>query len=448
MAGGIFDTSVGKVRPGTYVNFVAEKKATIDKSQRGIVVVPIKGAKYGAKNSVVEITTDNADTLQSIIGFSVYDDEPTMLVIREALKKSTVVKAYIMNEGTKATVTDDNSLTATAIHGGTRGNQLTYSVVANPIANFDVKIYLSGTKVEEFTKLSTVEELVSCKSNFITFSGTGALVAITGVSLVGGTDGDTTTDELTTFLDDLENIKFNAVAFPIPGLSEQQFASIKSKIKYLRDNLGKTGQFVVSGFEADYEGIINVTNGVVLDDGTEIDAVKATAYIAAITAGAEYNESNTFKNYDSAVKVLGIKKNEEAEKAISKGELFFSMSNAGDVVIEYDINSLNSSEAMANKVDAYKKNRLIRVQDTLLDDLQSEFSPAKYNNNTEGWDLMEGIGKAILKKYESENAISDVDYEKDFCVDRAASKGDATYINIAIKPVDSAEKIYITVKTA
>ena len=60
---------------------------------------------------------------------------------------------------------------------------------------------------------------------------------------------------------------------------------------------------------------------------------------------------------------------------------------------------------------------------------------------------MEGRGNAILKQYEADNAISDVDYDNDFLVDRTKSSGDGTYINVAIKPVDSAEKIYITVKT-
>ena len=119
----------------------------------------------------------------------------------------------------------------------------------------------------------------------------------------------------------------------------------------------------------------------------------------------------------------------------------------GKVIIEYDINSLATAASIGNRPDGYKKNRFIRVIDTLLEDLQTEFPPARFNNNQEGWDLMEGRGNAILKQYEADNAISDVDYDNDFLVDRTKSSGDGTYINVAIKPVDSAEKIYITVKT-
>ena len=446
MAGGAFDVSVGKIRPGTYVNFEAPKTNTVEKTERGVVVIPIAGSKYGKKGSVIEVSASNADTLQSQLGFSVYDNEESMLLIREALKKATTVKVYLMNEGEKATITS-GSLTATALYGGSRGNSFTVTIVANAINGYDVTIYLAGSKVEEFTQLSTVEELIACNSKYLTFSGTGDLTEVAGAVLTGGTDGETANSNLTTFLDDLENISFNAVAFPIDDLDVSAFASIKSKIKYLRNSLGKTGQFVVANYAGDYEGIINVTNGVILSDETVIDAVKATAYVAGATAGAAYNTSNTYSTYDDAVKVFGIKENEKAELAIKNGEFFFSLSNDGKVIIEYDINSLATAASIGNRPDGYKKNRFIRVIDTLLEDLQTEFPPARFNNNREGWDLMEGRGNAILKQYESDNAISDVDYENDFLVDRTKSSGDATYINVAIKPVDSAEKIYITVKT-
>lgn len=446
MAGGTFDISVGKVRPGTYINVENKNAVVAPRTSRGVVIIPISGAKYGAKGSIVEVTAKNADMLYDKLGFSVYESaEPSMILIREALKNSTTVKAYILNEGEKATVTD-GELNATAICGGSRGNDLKVAIIANPVEGFDIKIYLGDSKVEEFVKISKIEDLINCNSKFVAFSGTGELSAKASLALTGGTDGDTKTEALTAFLDELENIKFNAVAFPMQ-LEESQIASVKSKIKYLRNDLGKTGQFVFANCPADFEGVINVTNGVVLDDGTKISAVMATAYVAGITAGANYNVSNTYKPYVGAVTVNGLKTNEEAEDAIRNGELFFSFSNSGEVVIEYDINSLTSKDALGNRPDGFKKNRYIRVIDTLMDDLQSEFTPGKFDNNPEGWDLMEGRGYAILKQYESDNAIADVDYDNDFLVDRTKSTEDGTYITAAIKPLDSAEKIYITVKT-
>lgn len=445
MAGGTFDITIGKVRPGTYVNVEAKAKDAVESADRGIAVIPIQ-AKYGKAESIIEVTATNAASLKNVLGFSVYDDEPTMLLIREALKHATTVKAYILAEGEKATVKSGN-LTATALYGGSRGNSFTVVITANPTSGFDVTVYLGGIKVETFEQITTVEELIAANSTYLKFAGEGNLTETAGTVLSGGTDGTVSNSSITTFLDNLENIIFNAVAFPIAELETSTYAAIKSKIKFLRDSLGKTGQFVTANYAADYEGIINVTNGVVLSDGTEIDAVKATAFVAGITAGAAYNVSNTQQPYDDAVSVLDLKANEKAEIATTKGEFYFSLSNSGEVVIDYDINSLCSAIAQGDKPDGFKKNRYIRVIDTLLEDLKDEFPPARFNNNEEGWDLMEGRGNAILKQYEADNAISDVDYETDFLVDRTASRGDATYINVAIKPVDSAEKIYITVKT-
>lgn len=215
----------------------------------------------------------------------------------------------------------------------------------------------------------------------------------------------------------------------------------------MRENQGKTGQFVVANFDGDYEGIINVTNGVELEDGTVIEPYMATSYVAGVTAGAEYNESNTYKEYIGATNVHGIKSSAEADKAITNGEFFFSISNSGKIVIEYDINSLHSKDAVANKSSAYSKNRVIRVIDTLSDDLQEAFPPGKYTNDSESWDLMEGIGNSLLKEYEADHAIKDVNYEGDFAVDKITSNTDSTYINVSITPLDSAEKIYITVQT-
>lgn len=444
--GGAFDLNIPKTLPGTYINFASESIPKIEPSSRGTVIIPLANAKYGPGQQFIEITASEASQITNVLGYSVYDSsDASMLLIREALKCATSVFVYNLAEGTKATVTCGN-LTATAKYGGSRGNDFKIVIASNPVDGFDVTVYLASSKTEKIMQVSTVADLIAAGSNYLTFTGDGALEATAGVSLSSGADASTSTDNLTTFLDALENINYQAVAFPISGLTDNHFASIKSKCDYLRTTIGKSGQFVVSGYAGDHEGIINVTNGVVLTDGTQIDAVKATAWVAGVTAGAKYNESNTYRVYDGAASVLGIKSKEKAEKAIASGELFFGTNLSNEVVIVYDINSLVTITDVKN--ESFKKNRFIRVIDNLLVDLQTEFSPAKFDNNSEGWDRMEGIGRTILKAYQEDNAIDEVNEETDFLVDRNRSTGDGTYINIGIKPVDSAEKIYISVKTS
>lgn len=131
--------------------------------------------------------------------------------------------------------------------------------------------------------------------------------------------------------------------------------------------------------------------------------------------------------------------------AINKGHFVFSISEENKVVVEYDINSLTSFKQP--KDETYRKNRVIRVFDTFEEAVQLNFPPNKYGNYSDGWDTMEGVGKSILKQFSDAGAISDVDYDNDFLVDRDASCGDKTYFNTKLKPVDSAEKLFFTTHT-
>jgi hypothetical protein len=279
-------------------------------------------------------------------------------------------------------------------------------------------------------------------------------VATAGVALEGGgndtviplADGDDDTEGTTdfgTFTDALEGIKFNAVALPS---SEQGYIdALITKIKALRENAGKGVVGVISSTTSpDYEGIINVTNGVYLGEQA-ITPVQATAWVAAASAAAGYTQSTTYWKYDGATAVNGVKTNEETIAAINKGEFIFSLSEAGEVVVEYDINTLTSWNKPKDKT--YRKNRVIRVFDAFQEAIQLNFPPNKFDNSPEGWAIMEGIGKSRLSRVDRAGAIHNVDYANDFLVDRSLSTGDEVYFNVGLEAVDSAEKLYFTIKT-
>lgn len=444
MAGGTFDKLVGKVRPGTYINFVSTKHDTVGISSRGIVVIPLTNHNYGPVGEFITLDCGSPDAAIDKLGYSVYDSDENrqMLLIREALKKAQKVIIYRVNSGTAAKATSE-PITATAKYPGTRGNKLSFTVSANPVDGFDVQVNLDGSKVAEYEGLSTVEDLIAQDCAYITFSGTGALKAIAGVNLTSGTDTTVENDDVTTFLDAIEGVKFNTLCFPLTDASLQTAA--KTKIKYMRENMGKGVQVVMPDTESDdYEGVINVTNAVVVDGVTLTDA-EACAWVAAATAGASNVQSNTYVEYEGASAVAGAKSHEEAVAAINNGEFFFSVSEAGAVVVEYDINSLVTFADGKDKT--YRKNRVIRVFDTFAEALQLNFPPNKYDNNAVGWDIMEGIGRTIMKQFEDAGAITNVDYDNDFLVDRGTSRGDETFFNVGLQPVDSAEKLYFTIAT-
>lgn len=444
MAGGTFDKLVGKVRPGTYINFVSTKHDTVGISSRGIVVIPLTNHNYGPVGEFITLDCGSPDAAIDKLGYSVYDSDENrqMLLIREALKKAQKVIVYRVNSGTAAKATSE-PITATAKYPGTRGNKLSFTVSANPVDGFDVQVNLDGSKVAEYEGLSTVEDLIAQDCAYITFSGTGALKAIAGVNLTSGTDTTVENDDVTTFLDAIEGVKFNTLCFPLTDASLQ--TATKTKIKYMRENMGKGVQVVMPDTESDdYEGVINVTNAVVVGGVTLTDG-EACAWVAAATAGASNVQSNTYVEYEGASAVAGAKSHEEAVAAINNGEFFFSVSEAGAVVVEYDINSLVTFADGKDKT--YRKNRVIRVFDTFAEALQLNFPPNKYDNNAVGWDIMEGIGRTIMKQFEDAGAITNVDYDNDFLVDRGASQGDETFFNVGLQPVDSAEKLYFTIAT-
>jgi len=441
MPGGTFDKIVGKVRPGTYINFESTRPTRIRGRNRGAVTIPLINHPYGPGEEFIRIARNAPEAQRHKLGYSVFD--PELLLVREALKAAAEVVVYIPKQGAKATATENN-LTVTAKYGGARGNDLRVAVTANPTGGFDVSVWLGSDRVFNVTGLSEIDELIKVGNNdWVDFAGGGALVAHAGFSLSGGVTGNATNADITKYIDSSESQSWDTMAFPIAQAALK--AAVASKIKYLRDN-GKYRTAAVSGLQADCIGIINVTNGVVLNDGTEIDAFKATAFIAASDAAALYHiESLTYRPYEGAVSILGEKNHEEAEAAINKGEFFFSWNERGEVAVEYDINSLVTFERP--KGEYYRKNRVRRTLDSFAKDVMLEFPPNRFHNNEDAWDAMEGLGRELLLRYEGNNAIMNVNFEEDFRVNRGESIGDEVFFDVFIQPVDSAEKLFFTIKT-
>lgn len=442
MAGGNFNKQVGKVRPGTYVNYESARLDMVKLSERGIVIIPLS-LTWGPVKEFITITNGAPDAQFSKIGYGVYENDPVgnMLLIREALKMAQKVIVYRLAGGAKATATV-GALTATAAYEGSRGNSLRLVIEENPIAGFDVYLYLDTIVVFEQMGATTIGSLEA--NDWVVWSGTAGtdLTATAGTTFTGGTDTAKTNSDVTSFLDASEVIVWNTMCFPF--IDETLRTALKTKIKYFRDNVGKKVAAVAPQFQGNYEGIIGVDNGVVLNDGTQISILQACAWVAAADAAASNTESNTYLSYDGAADVFGKKTNEETIDAINKGLFFFSAIN-GSVVVEYDINTLTNFNPPKGK--DYRKNRVRRVLDTFDESLQLNFPPNKFDNSPDGWDLMESLGKQILISFRDAGAIKDVDLDADFLVDRAASVGDETYFNVGIAPVDSSEKLYFTVRT-
>ena len=442
MAGGTFDNVGEKVIPGNYINLKAQEQTALVTSTRGITVIPLANFDWGPKKTFISVDAAQPDKNFALIGRSIYDDNKSIRLIREALKGAKTVYAYIMSGGDKAKMTC-GKLTITAKYGGTRGNDITVTVSANPAGGMDVLIHLDTKKIGEYEGIKDASELENVNNEYVDFTGSGELEATAGTKLSGGTTVASTNEEVSEFLDACERIKSQSIAFPFGDKTLKEM--FKSKISYMRNRLGKTVVGVVSNFAADYEGIINDTNTVELESG-ELTVEEATAFVAGIQAGATESQTNTYRKYDGAIRVIGEKNNEEAEAALKKGEFFFIMSENDEVIVQSDVNSLVTFTK--TKTKDYRKNKIIRVYDAFADALHENFPPARYNNTPEDWSLEEGLGRALLKEFEnSRSAIKNVDYDNDFKVDTEKSVDDYTVFNIGLQAVDATEKFYFNITT-
>ena len=114
---------------------------------------------------------------------------------------------------------------------------------------------------------------------------------------------------------------------------------------------------IANSTTADYEGIINNVNGVVLADGTSVSAVNFTAWVAGATAGAQITESLTGKVVSNAQSIVGLLSNNDIIDGINAGKFILSLNQNGDVKVEKDINSLHTYTADKNYI--FSKNVLI-----------------------------------------------------------------------------------------
>lgn len=443
MAGGNFKLSSPKVRPGTYVNIINGKQPTAAASPTGIGMIPLIGYDWGPRDEFIHLTAESPDAGKNKFGRSIYDDNDLMMLVQLMFLNATEVYVWIPGGGIQASATvqlaDSKTATVKAKYQGTLGNSLKLVSVANPEGGFDVSVILDGSEVELFEGAETLKDLED--SSYITVTTDEKLTAFASASFSGGTDEESKLNaSVAKFLDASEKIKFNCMAFPTADAS--LITALITKIKYIRNNIGWKCGAVIANTAADQEAIYNLTNGFAYN-GVELTAEQAAAWLAGAAAAADYTTSLTYKVVTGATGLVGEKTNEESIQAIKNGETFFSLDESGNVILEYDHNS-KVTFAQDDPADI-GKGRPCRVYDTLANDLLLTFVPGKFNNDPDGWSVMEGLGRAMLQAYQNDGAITNVDLETDFKVDQGASIGDSVFINVGIQAVDSAEKYYFTV---
>lgn len=440
MAGGVW-LAQNKTRPGCYINFKAVAKSSMTVGDRGIVAMGLP-LSWGAQDKLIEVlSSDLIDgTSQKLVGFTAFDSKSKLLA--GALNYAYKALVYRMDAGgSKATMTLGN-LTATAKYNGTFGNKIIIAITKDTSTGlWTVITYVNGANLDS-QKVSNVTELDN--NDYVTFSGNGELEETLGIALEGGTDGTVT-----------DSVAYPAMFKSLKMARWQTYAcfssetSIKSSvvtfITGMREDEGRYVQGVVADYDgADYEGIINSISGAVIDD-VKFTKEEFVVIVSGMTAGANFNESNTARKINGATAIVGELTDSEIKTALSNGKFLLSTSSDGSIKVEQDINSLHTYSEDKNY--NFSKNRVIRTLDEIGTSTKITWENSymgKVDNNETG----RGLFKGDLIQYGNElqrlAGIQEFGGADDITIAQGKDL-DAVLVEWYVKPVDSMEKLYMRV---
>lgn len=439
MAGGTW-LSQNKKRPGAYINFKSVPRSTMTVGDRGIVAIGLS-LKWGKEGELIEVLSSSLldGSSKKLIGFDAFSSDSKLLA--GALSYAYKALVYRMDVGgSKATATIGN-LTITAKYNGTFGNSILVTIKALENGLFEVITYINGETVN-IQKVATISELEN--NDFVDFSGDGDLEENAGTALSNGTNG--TYNESTAY-----PLMFKALKMA----HWQTFAcnssdvTIKSNvcdfINQLRNDEGKYVQGVVADYDgADYDGIINSITGCVIDE-VEYSKEEFTSIVAGMTAGANFNQSNTAKKINGATKIIGELDNSEIEKALKNGKFLLSTSAKGEIKVEQDINSLHTFTK--EKDYNFSKNRVRRTLDEIGTSTQLIWLDSymgKVDNNATGRGLFKGDLISYGNELQRLSGIQEFNGKDDITISQGNDL-DSVLVDWYVKPVDSMEKLYMTV---
>ncbi len=430
--GGVF-TSDNKVLPGAYINFVSKARALGSIGERGILAMPW----YGDYGNVGEIIQLDSETFQTdclrLLGHNYSDDE--MLPLREAFKGASVVKLFRVGGGKKASA-KNGTFTVTAIHEGTRGNDIKIVVLSDVDSDgVIVETYLDGY-LKDSQKVSSVSELV--QNDFVSFSGTGAISPTAGLVLSGGENGVSSGNDYSQFLKAIEAENFTTVVYS--GDDEITKGLFAQFTKRLREEEGYKVTCVLRNYSADFEGVINVFNECKPIKGLDKNAL--VYWVGGKISGADVNESLTNTLYDGELEISTNFKKSELTEAVNNGKFIF-YGDRGSVRVLKDINSLLSFSPEKNQ--DFSNNQVIRVLDAIANDTAKIFN-TYYLGKRQNNDLGRDIFKTELVNYHQKlMAIGAIEHfiPENITVSAGSGKGDVI-VNEFVEPAMAMEKLYMT----
>ncbi|MDP4120959.1 MAG: phage tail sheath family protein [Bacillota bacterium] len=449
--GGTF-TSMNKIRPDTYINFVAVPQQSDGLSNRGVVTFATN-LDWGASNTLIELySTDLTDGSSfSKVGLTAYSGSASQ-IFREALRGCAKALVWRLNgNGIQATATDKSGLSATALYSGVLGNSIAITSTQKGTTNvFDISTVVNGEVMDTQT-IATYDQLVS--NDWVTFSSDigKAAKSIAGMQLSGGVNGTPTVGSsgtiFTPYFTALQsNTQWNTLAaLDVTATDTSISNEAAALVTYMRETKGIKVQAVVLNFpQANYEGIISISQGYTTDSES-IQPTIFAATIAGLTAGAEPNQSLTNYVIPSATGIINPMTDDQINTALANGQMVIAQRQDGQIAIVQDINTLYL--VPTNKNSDWQKNRIIRTLDDIATFCQItgiQRYIGMISNDDTGRNLLKSEIIAHLNQLVAIECIQSFDSSKDIVISQGDEINDVV-IQLWIQPIDAVEKIYITV---
>jgi len=501
MAGGTFQ-SQNKVRAGAYINFESVPKPMTKVGTRGVgsLAIPLSWGPQFIELYSTDLTDGSS---LAKVGLDVTDHEA--LILRKHLTHCYKSLIYRLDaDGTKAEATIGTKK-FTAKYAGTFGNKLqivitqnlyvfeastsgkfytneplqvgtiaysdegldtvldvitavtasnvtigsgtseTYSESTSDAITYTVQTLVQGVRKNTQT-VKNGSELVD--NEFVDFGAGDDLTVTAGTALTGGTDGTVQDSAYVGYLAEMGNHKFDTMGLPY-ATSTAVLDAAKLFIIQQNEQYGRKCKLVVLKSLTDSDYVINVINGYITTEETVTPQI-FVAEVTGMDAGAAINESLTYTvvaEPELAVEIIDKIADKDIEKALNAGKFILSKRDDGAFVIEKDINSLHTFTPKKNY--AFSKNRVKRTLDEIANTVKLTWETSyvgKVDNNESG----RGIFKADIINYlnilqETYSAIQNFDATQDIEV-LPGNDVDAVVCNLSIQPVDSMEKLYMTVK--
>lgn len=435
LGGGGFTTE-NKDLPGAYINFVSAASASVALSERGTATMPLE-LDWGVEGEVFEVTNEDFQKRSmKIFGYSA--DNAKIKGLFDLFMGASTVYAYRLNGGGKKA---ENTF-ATALYGGTRGNDLKIVIQKNvdDADLFDVMTYL-GTVLVDSQTVANAAALVA--NDYVTFKGAATIAVTAATPLAGGANGTVDGTSHQTYLDKIESYSYNTMGVVVTDdTTKKLYAAFN---KRLRDEMGIKFQLVVYRLAADYLGVISVENKVAdTDDG--VSEASLVYWVTGAEAGCAVNKSCQNKKYDGSFTVDTNFTQNQLKAAKKAGKFVLHKVNS-DVRVLEDINTMvTTSDTMG---DVFKDNQTIRVIDQIGNDDAIMFN-TKYlgevpNDNAGRISLWSDL-KKIREDLQTIRAIEDFT-DADVSVEPGDTKK-SVRVTSTVNVVNAMGQLYMTVVVA